>query len=231
MKLFQNDFKAKFVNRPNRFIIFADLDGEEVKCHCPNTGRMGELLFPGVKLILEKSKNPARKTKYSVVAVYKGELIVPITSVRANDVAEKIIIPLLFNNPEVRREVTFSKSRFDFLVKDGEKKCFIEVKSCTLFMGDEAIFPDAPTTRGVKHLNELSLAVDEGYEGMVILVVFNPFSKSFSPNHITDPIFADTLNHIKDKIKIIPFKVGVKENGDLYLPESDPILEVVYKRC
>lgn len=229
MILFNNDLEALFIKRPNRFIIFADIDGEEVRCHCPNTGRMGELLYPGVKIILEESRNPERKTKFSVVAVYKKDLIVPITSVRANRVAENIVIPALYNNPLIKREVTFQKSRFDFLIEDSGEKTFIEVKSCTLFEDDEAIFPDAPTSRGVKHLRELKQAVDNGYKGAVILIVFNPYSVTFSPNRKTDPEFSETLEAIKSIIKVIPFKVGVDKDGKIYLPAGDPVLPVVYK--
>ncbi len=228
MKIFQNDSDAIFIERPNRFIIHANLDGEEVICHCPNTGRMGELLFPGVKLILEKSKNPKRKTAYSVVAVYKNNLVIPITSARANSVAKEIIIPKLFNNPDIRSEVTYKKSRFDFLVDQNEQKTFIEVKSCTLFEGNEAIFPDAPTTRGVKHLNELLDSLDNGYSAMVILVIFNPNSVSFSPNSITDPLFAKTLKEVDGRVKIIPYKVSVNSLGDVSVIDN-PILPIIYK--
>lgn len=229
MKIFSSDFLAKFIDRPNRFIIIADLNGEKVICHCPNTGRMGELLFPGVKLILEKSTNVNRKTKYSVVAVFKGDLVVPITSVRANNVAENIIIPSLFKNPIIKSEVTYKKSRFDFYVEDCNIKTFIEVKSCTLFIGDEAIFPDAPTSRGVKHMKELYDATQNGFNGIVILVVFNPASTSFSPNNITDPLFSKTLKEVSSRVKIIPYKVGVDSEGNLFQPEGDPILPIIFK--
>lgn len=229
MKLFKNDHFATFKDRPNRFIIIADLDGEDVTCHCPNTGRMGELLFLGVKLILEKSTNVNRKTKFSVVAVYKGDLIVPIASVRANNVAEHIIIPSLFNKPIVKSEVTYKKSRFDFYVEDGDIKTFIEVKSCTLFNGDDAIFPDAPTIRGVKHLNELYDASLNGFNCIVILVVFNPNSTSFSPNNITDPLFSQTLKDVSSRVNIIPYKIGVDSGGNVLQLNSNPILPIVFK--
>lgn len=231
MRIFDADVEATFIKRPNRFIIHALLNGEEVICHCPNTGRMGELLLPGVKLILEKSKNPARKTPYSVVGVYKKDLIVPITSARANDVAKKIIIPSLFKDSEIKAEVTYSKSRFDFRVTkdvgEKDKATYIEVKSCTLFVDDRAIFPDAPTSRGTKHLNELGDAVKEGYKGAVIFVVFNPGATSFSPNNITDPKFSEVLESLKDKIDIIPYKVGVNKSGEIVEVE-DPILPISF---
>lgn len=227
MRLFRNDIEARFIKRPNRFIIYAKIDTKEVKCHCPNTGRMGELLLPDVKLILEQSINPNRKTKYSVVAVYKGELIVPITSVRANRVAKEVIIPKLFDSPEIKSEVLFGKSRFDFLVKDKGYETFIEVKSCTLFEGDRAIFPDAPTLRGTKHLNELMIAKDKGYRGMVILVVFNPESRIFSPNSITDPLFSSTLESVSGEIDIVPYKVGISNRGKI-IECRDSILPIKY---
>ncbi len=230
MQLFKNDYTAIFIKRPNRFIIHGELDGKVVICHCPNTGRMEELLFPGVKLILEKSGNPDRKTKYTVVAVFRENLVVPITSARANDVAGDLIIPKLFNNPVIKREITFNKSRFDFYVTDGDEKFYIEVKSCTLFIGDNAVFPDAPTTRGVKHLNELEKAVELGFKGMVILVVFNPCSRTFTPNHITDPLFSETMKKLESRIKIIPYKVNVDETGYVSIPKGNPVLKVCYDR-
>lgn len=227
MRIFDADEEATFIKRPNRFIIHANLNNKEVICHCPNTGRMGELLYPGVKLILERSKNPERKTKFSVVAVYKGELIVPTTSARANSVAKEIIIPSLFEGASIKPEVTYGKSRFDFMVTQGSETTYIEVKSCTLFVGDKAIFPDAPTSRGTKHLLELGDAVKEGYKGAVIFVVFNPMAFIFSPNNITDPEFSKTLESLSGKVQIIPFKVGVDRYGEVS-PVNNPILPVIY---
>ncbi len=227
MKIFSADHKATFIKRPNRFIIHALLDGREVICHCPNTGRMGELLLPEVDLILEDSKNPNRKTKYSVVAVYKGDLLIPITSARANDVAKQLIIPKLFPMHNIKSEVTYGKSRFDFFINNAREKVFIEVKSCTLFIHDRAVFPDAPTTRGVKHLKELLLATKSGYRGVVILVVFNPGSTVFSPNSFTDPNFCKTLKEIDGKVQVIPYKVGVDSSGNI-VEVDNPILTIDY---
>ncbi len=215
MKLFDNDIEGIFVERPNRFIIYCKIEQEVVKCHCPNTGRMKELLIPGVKLILEKSKNSSRKTLFTVVAVYKGELVVPITSVRANDIARDIVIPKLFPDSSIKSEVTYNSSRFDFFVESSNNKTFIEVKSCTYFIDDMAIFPDAPTSRGLKHIKELSLAVREGFDGVVLLIVFNPNSKKFVPNYKTDAEFAETLKSLSPIIKIIPYKIGINSRGEL----------------
>lgn len=216
MKIFRADHEAIFIKRPNRFIIHAELNGCEVICHCPNTGRMGELLIPGVKLILEKSDNPHRKTPYSAVAVYKGDLIVPITSARANSIAKELILPNIFPSSEIKSEVTYGKSRFDFLVTDSRgEHTYVEVKSCTLFIGDDAIFPDAPTSRGTKHLLELKEVVNDGDRGLVLFVIFNPESKQFYPNSKTDPKFSETLKSIDRLVDIVPFKVSVTKDGSV----------------
>lgn len=215
MKIFRADCEAIFISRPNRFIIHAELEGREVICHCPNTGRMGELLIPGVRLILEKSDNPNRKTPYSAVAVYKGDLIVPIVSARANSVAKSLILPRLYPGMDFRSEVTFGKSRFDFLLSDKDRKIYVEVKSCTLFEGDDAIFPDAPTTRGRKHLLELMDAVEEGHGGLVLFVIFNPGAKEFYPNSVTDPKFSDTLNSLVGSVDIVPYTVSARSDGSV----------------
>lgn len=224
MKIFRADYEAIFLKRPNRFIIHAELEGSEVVCHCPNTGRMGELLIPGVKLILEKSDNPNRKTPYSAVAVYKGDLIVPITSARANGVAKELILPKLYSHCEVRSEVTFGKSRFDFLLTDPQgERTYVEVKSCTLFVGDDAVFPDAPTSRGTKHLLELKEATEVGSKGLVLFVIFNPGATVFYPNSGTDPKFSETLKRVSEVVDILPYRVGVDKSGEVELFGEIPI--------
>jgi sugar fermentation stimulation protein A len=178
---------------------------------------MGELLVPGARIILEEGTNKNRKTRYSAIAVYKGDLIVPIVSVRANMVASELIIPKLFGDCSIRAEYTFGKSRFDFLVEKNGEKTLIEVKSCTLFLDDVAKFPDAPTTRGTKHIKELYTAAQMGYKAMVIFVVFNPEASVFTPNKETDPMFSKTLLEVSKSVKIIPYRVGVSPNGDVEL--------------
>ncbi|MBN2617397.1 MAG: DNA/RNA nuclease SfsA [Spirochaetales bacterium] len=228
MVIFNPDFKSKFIARPNRFIIIAEHNGAEVICHCPNTGRMKELLYPGADIILEKSRNPDRKTLFTVVAVYKGELIVPITSVRANWVAKELVIPYLYPNSAITQEFTYRNSRFDFKIEDHGSPRFIEVKSCTLFEKNHAMFPDAPTTRGLKHMEELRFAVDEGFKGTVLLIVFNHLAESFSPNYKTDPQFAKTMEAISGKVDVIPFKVKINQLGEVTIPIENPILPLIW---
>ena len=148
--------RAVFISRPNRFIAGVLLDGKEETVHVKNTGRCRELLVPGCDVILYESENPSRKTKYDLVAVYKKRdgkppLLINMDSQIPNDVAaEWLKKGLLFSeNAVFRREVTFGNSRFDFYVEDGAVKAFVEVKGVTLEDGGVAMFPDAPTERGI----------------------------------------------------------------------------------
>lgn len=227
MQLFHCDEEAFFLKRPNRFIIIAELNGEEVRCHCPNPGRMGELLTPRARLILEKSRDKGRKTPYSAVAVYKKDLIVPLTAARANRVAEELILPRLYPEGVIKREVSYKNSRIDFLITEGEQRTYAEVKSCTLFFEDRACFPDAPTLRGVKHLKELMEIARGGDKARVVFTVFHPEAVSFSPNRETDPLFADTLKEASMHIDVTPVRVSVNERGEASLPD-DPWIQTVH---
>lgn len=172
-----------FLSRPNRFIAMVEIDGAVQKCHVKNTGRCRELLKEGVKVVLEKSSNPDRKTPYDLTAVYKGSRLVNIDSQAPNAVvAESIpslgIIPGL---KTIKREVTYGNSRFD-IYAEGDSKCFIEVKGVTLEDNGIVLFPDAPTERGVKHVRELEEAVRDGYDAYIMLLVQMSDVRNFIPN-------------------------------------------------
>ena len=157
---------AKFIDRPNRFIAHVDLDGEKLTVHVKNTGRCKEILVPGTEVILSESDNPDRKTKYDLIAGYKGELLINIDS-QAPNPAFKEFIPkcgLFGSDPIIHSEFTHGDSRFDFFIEDGDRKIFVEVKGVTLEENGICRFPDAPTERGLKHLRGLMAALDEGYE-------------------------------------------------------------------
>ena len=152
--------RARFLARPNRFIAHVDLDGRTEVCHVKNTGRCRELLLPGAPVYLEASSNPARKTKYDLVAVEKGDLLINMDAQAPNKVfgewaAEGRFLPGL---TAIRPEFTWEDSRFDFLLEDAQGKIFVEVKGVTLEEDGEVRFPDAPTERGVKHLRGLQRA-------------------------------------------------------------------------
>ncbi len=193
---YKNITYGKFVSRPNRFIGIVEIDGIANTVHIKNTGRCKELLVPGSTVVLEKSENPARKTQYDLVSVYKNESIfINIDSQLPNGVVEEWLITsgIFSKNAVIRREVTYGNSRFDIFVSDGERNAFIEVKGVTLEDNMHCRFPDAPTERGVKHLRELINCVKEGYECYVIFVIQMKGALSLSPNDETHPEFGKTL--------------------------------------
>ena len=190
---YKNIVQGKFISRPNRFIAHVEIDGREEICHVMNTGRMRELLLPGAELFLSESENPARKTRFDLVAVRRGDEIVNIDSLAPNKVAAEYIPTLFPGAALVRPETFYGKSRFDFYVETPKEKIFLEVKGVTLDCGGEARFPDAPTERGAKHLNELIAAKSEGFRAAVLFVIAMKGVASFAANAATDPRFASAL--------------------------------------
>lgn len=199
--------KGIFKARPNRFIALVELDGKAETVHVKNTGRCRELLTEGACVYLSVSNNPSRKTKYDLIAVEKqtqGKVIlVNMDSQVVNDVAEEYLSHL-FPNAIIKREVTFGKSRFDFYIEAIDRKIFCEAKGVTLENEGVVSFPDAPTQRGVKHLNELVSAMEQGYEAMILFVIQMKGVKYFTPNDKTHKAFGDTLRLCKNKgVKIM----------------------------
>lgn len=187
--------KGRFLARPNRFIAHVEVDGRTEICHVKNTGRCRELLLPGVPVYLEPSANPARKTKYDLIAVEKGSLLINMDAQAPNKVfgewaaAGKFLPGLTL----IRPEFTWEDSRFDFLLEDERGKIFVEVKGVTLEEDGEVRFPDAPTERGVKHLHGLQRAVAQGHRAAVFFVVQMKGVTHFRPNDATHPAFGDAL--------------------------------------
>lgn len=197
---YKNIYKATFLARPNRFIARVVVEGREETVHVKNTGRCRELLVPGCSVYLERSDNPARKTAYDLVAVEKvGEdgavRLINMDSQAPNRLFEEWarggqFVPGL---TLLRPETTWGHSRFDFYWEAGERKGFVEVKGCTLEERNWTYFPDAPTQRGVKHLEELLLARQAGYEAAVCIVIQMAGVDGFSPNDRTHPEFGAAL--------------------------------------
>lgn len=192
---YDNIEKARFLSRPNRFIAHVELDGHTEVCHVKNTGRCRELLTPGAAVYLERSDNPARKTKYDLIAVEKDGLLINMDAQAPNRVfgewaaAGKFLPGLTV----IRPEFTWEDSRFDFMLEDGQGKIFVEVKGVTLEEDGEVRFPDAPTERGVKHLRGLRRAVEQGYRAAVFFVVQMKGPVRFRPNDETHPAFGAAL--------------------------------------
>ena len=182
--------KAKFIDRPNRFIAHVELDGQVETVHVKNTGRCKELLLPGVDVVLEDCDNPARKTRYDLVAVKKKEIgWINIDSQAPNKVVQEWLESQDYTY--VKPEYKYGDSRIDFYAEKGEEKFLIEVKGCTLEVDGVGYFPDAPTERGVKHLRELAEAVKKGYSCIVafVILVVGFFLPKTGPNVLVDELF------------------------------------------
>lgn len=192
--------KATFISRPNRFIARVLVDGTEETVHVKNTGRCRELLIPGCTVYLAGADNPNRKTKYDLIAAEKerqgrAPLLINMDSQAPNEVVSEWLARcgLFGEQATIRREVTYGESRFDFYVEDGARKAYLEVKGVTLEQDGVALFPDAPTERGVKHLHELCRAIDNGYECYLLLVIQMKDVRLFRPNVATHPAFGEAL--------------------------------------
>jgi sugar fermentation stimulation protein A len=205
VSLFRNDLEADFIRRPNRFLIIAGAEGREIPCHCPNPGRLIEFFgfrdssIPGIGMILEKrdpSAGKTAKTAYTVAALrYRGG-VVPFFSARANRAAEALILPELIPGlREIHPECTLGNSRFDFLCIDKQgRRHLVEVKACSLIEYGVAMFPDAPSERALKHLEELADLSARGYRCHVLFVIVHGRPRVFIPNLHTDPRFAAALS-------------------------------------
>ena len=209
---FENIVHGVFLSRPNRFIAKVLIDGREEICHVKNTGRCGELFLKGADVILQKAADPSRKTAYDLIAVYKGDVLVNVDSQAPN----KIFGEYLRKLPGVtfiRPETKHGDSRFDFYFEIGERKIFAEVKGVTLEKDGAAMFPDAPTERGVKHLNGLIKCIDEGYEAWAVFVIKMKGVSYFTPNRETHKEFAETLKKAeKAGVKVLAFDCLVTED-------------------
>lgn len=185
---------GRFLSRPNRFIAHIEIDGEEEICHVKNTGRCRELLTPGVTVWCQDAASPARKTRYDLICVEKGERLINMDSQAPNQAAGEFLAAGGLGNIEsLRAETKIGNSRFDFsFMKDG-KTCFLEVKGVTLETDGICAFPDAPTQRGTKHLLELTSLAKEGYGAYVLFVIQMSDVKYLHPNDTTDPAFGQAL--------------------------------------
>lgn len=209
MKYTNNIIHGMFHSRPNRFIAKVYVDGVLETVHVKNTGRCKELLLPGAEVILEVSGNPARKTKYDLIAVYKEGLgLVNIDSQLCNKVAGEWLAVRGFDY--IKPEYTYGASRVDFYMEKGGEKYLMEVKGCTLEIDGIGYFPDAPTERGIKHLKELTKAVEHGFHCSVAFVIPMEGVTEVRANVTTHKAFGDTLEEAKKagvEVVFLPCKV------------------------
>lgn len=186
---------ARFLSRPNRFVARVEAEGEELVCHVKNTGRCRELLVPGATVWLEESPNPSRKTKFDLIAVEKGDRLINMDAQAPNKVFGEWAAAGGFREglTLLRPETTYGSSRFDFYWESSKSRGFVEVKGVTLEEDGVVRFPDAPTLRGVKHLDELVKAREAGYEAAVCFVIQMENVRWFAPNDETHPEFGQAL--------------------------------------
>ena len=205
--------KGKFKSRPNRFIAIVEIDGAEEICHVKNTGRCKELLVKDTVVYLSKSDNPNRKTKYDLIAVEKGNLLINMDSQVVNGVCCEYIPKMFKDIVRIKPECKYENSRFDFFVETKTEKIFIECKGVTLEENGVALFPDAPTERGRKHLKELQNAVKNGYATYVVFIIQMKGVTRFEPNVKTHREFSEELKSAKENgVNILAFDCIVTED-------------------
>ena len=202
---YENMVPGIFRQRPNRFIAYIEIDGETETVHVKNTGRCRELLPEGAKVWCQKSSNPSRKTQYDLIAVQKGKRLINMDSQAPNTaVAEWLRSGGLGKLENIRAEVKHGQSRFDFAFEKDGIPCFMEVKGVTLETDGICAFPDAPTTRGAKHLRELTALAGDGYGAYVLFVIQMSDVQYLHPNDATDPAFSEALRQAaKAGVKVL----------------------------
>ena len=215
---------ARFLSRPNRFVARVEAEGEELVCHVKNTGRCRELLVPGATVWLEESPNPSRKTKFDLIAVEKGDRLINMDAQAPNKVFGEWAAAGGFREglTLLRPETTYGSSRFDFYWESSKNRGFVEVKGVTLEEDGVVRFPDAPTLRGVKHLDELVKAHEAGYEAAVCFVIQMEDVRWFAPNDVTHPEFGQALRRAAQAgVEILAMDCAVKPQS---LTMGNPVL-------
>lgn len=204
---------ATFRHRTNRFAALVDVSGHATLVHVANTGRLGELLVPGVTVWLADASREGRRTLWDLVIVEHGDQLVSVDSRLPNHLVRIALgegaIPMLAGYPGCRAEVSYGSSRFDFRLDGAAGTCFVETKGVTLVVDGCARFPDAPTTRGARHLRELAGYAREGGSAAVIFIVQRADAVGFSPN-ASDPDFAHALRQAAgDGVRVAAFRCTV----------------------
>lgn len=206
-----------FISRPNRFIARIIINGKEKIVHVKNTGRCRELLIPGVKVYLEDfdGRMGSRKLRYSLIAVEKicpdnngKTLLINMDSQAPNKVVGEWLSTQ--NYTFIKPEYVFGSSRIDFYMERNDEKFLLEVKGCTLESDGHCFFPDAPTERGIKHIEELISAKEKGINSAILFLVQMEEAKDFAPNDETHRAFGDALRLAKKKgVRILCYNCTV----------------------
>lgn len=218
--------KGRFLARPNRFIAHVETEEGIIVCHVKNTGRCRELLVSGATVYLERAANPGRKTAYDLIAVEKGDLLINMDAQAPNRIFGEWAAAgnFLSDLSSIQSEVFYGNSRFDFRLETPSGAMFVEVKGVTLEEDGEVRFPDAPTERGVKHLEELIRAVEEGYSAGVFFVIQMKGARCFRPNDLTHPAFGAALRRAAERgVSVYAYDCHVTPNT-IFLDQPVPVL-------
>ncbi|GAA0103773.1 DNA/RNA nuclease SfsA [Paraclostridium sordellii] len=219
--IYENIVEAIFIERPNRFIAHCILNGKEEVVHVKNTGKCRELLIPGCKVYLQEHDNPKRKTKFSLISVIKENRLINMDSQAPNKVVYESLINNKINLPGLKGDIkyikpekTYGDSRFDIYIETDTEKAFLEVKGVTLEEDGIVLFPDAKTERGVKHINELIKAIDDGYLSYILFVIQMDNVKYFTPNIKMHKEFGQALKNAQYKgVNILAYDCDVTLNS------------------
>lgn len=230
---FETILRATFIERPNRFVVNGRLDtGEVVRAFLPNPGRLQELLLPEATIFLvPEAPESKRKTRFTMVGVEGEDAPIFLHTHVNNDVARHLLVhnlvPGLAGATIVRAEVPLGRSRFDFLLEQDGAPIYVEVKSCTLFGNGVAMFPDAVTERGRRHLEELDELAASGIRTVVLFIVHSGNVHCFMPDYHTDPAFSATMLASRHRVSVIP--MAVTWSDDFVIEESPRCLPVPWE--
>lgn len=210
--------KAEFMVRLNRFVGEVKLNGRVRRAHVPSSGRMKELLYPGAWVYVAGMSGAGRKTDCRILLAEYNGILVSVDSLLPNRLIRRAlqqgVVKELAGYGAIRPEARYGSSRFDFFLSGEGRECFLEVKSVTLVVDGVALFPDAPSARGARHLEELAHAVREGKRGVVLFVVQREDAGVFSPNDAGDPLFGDALRRAAAAgVEVLAVSCGVEKNG------------------
>lgn len=211
--IYEQIYEGRFLSRPNRFLALVERNGIVETCHVKNTGRCRELLIPGAVVYIQKAKNPVRKTKFDLIAVWKGKRLINLDSSAPNGVFYEWAKAGHFspNSERVLKEQAWGDSRLDFLVETKLRRTLVEVKGVTLEQDGVVRFPDAPTQRGVKHIETLCRAVEQGWDACLFFVVQMEGVRYFTPNDETHPAFGAALRRAaKAGVRLMAYDCTVK---------------------
>ena len=210
---YSNIIRGLFLDRPNRFIAHAEIEGKKETVHVKNTGRCRELLLPGAEVWLTAPGTESRKTKYDLVAVKKNNgLLINIDSQAPNAVVKEWLEKQDFDR--IKPEYTYGDSRIDFYLERGTERILMEVKGCTLEVDGIGYFPDAPTERGVKHLGELAKAVKDGYRAVIAFAIQMDGITEVRPNIQTHPEFGDAMREAREAgVEVLFLPCHVEPDG------------------